>query len=167
MTPALFALVLLARRLHWKKHQGFGRRSAPDPTTVHAPAPLPHKKPGWVVHEVLRWKAFMGKGAGCRKVAGPFNRLQAPARAGKSFVSSPIRKPSLRAPQHFPRAARQAPHVNSVWGADLTFVRDHWGTRRPVLGVVDHGSRVCTEWAALVDKRSWTLTGHLRLATGQ
>ena len=58
-------------------------------------------------------------------------------------------------------------NVYSVWCVDLTFVRDHLGTRRPVLGVVDHGSRVCTEWAALVNKRSWTLIGHLRLATGQ
>ncbi len=32
--------------------------------------------------------------------------------------------------------------VNRVWGVDLTFVRDHHGLPRPVLGVVDHGSRV-------------------------
>jgi putative transposase len=57
--------------------------------------------------------------------------------------------------------------VNRVWGVDLTFVRDHHGTPRAVLGVVDHGSRVCTQLAAVVNKRGWTLIGHLCLAIGQ
>lgn len=49
----------------------------------------------------------------------------------------------------------------------LAFVRDHVGTPRPVLGVVDHGSRVCTQLASVVNKRGWTLVGHLCLAIGQ
>lgn len=170
VTPALFALILLARRLHRKKRQGFGRRPAPDPTTVAAPAPLTRKKPDWVVHEVLRLKALMGKQVGCRKVADTFNRLHAPTRVGKSFVSNTIRNHqyALLNISRDLRNKRPAPaSVNSVWGVDLTFVLSHCGTPRPVLGVVDHGSRVCTRLAAVINKRSWTLIGHLCLAIGQ
>ena len=153
VTPALFALILLARRLHRKKRQGFGRRPAPDPTTVAAPAPLTRKMPDWVVQEVLRLKALMGKQVGCRKVADTFNRLHAPTRVGKSFVSNTIRDHQYALLNIYRelRNKRPAPvSVNSVWGVDLTFVRDHCGTPRPVLGVVDHGSRVCTQLAAVV-----------------
>jgi hypothetical protein len=69
VTPVLFALAHLARCLHRKNRQGFVRRPASDPTAVDAPDPLTRKKPDWVVHEVLRLKALMGKHAGCRKVA--------------------------------------------------------------------------------------------------
>lgn len=170
VTPALFVLALLARRLHRKKRQGLARRPAPDSTTVDAPAPLTRKKPDWVVHEVLRIKALMGKHAGCRKVADTFNRLHAPTRVGKSFVSNTIRNHQyvlLNISREL-RDKRPAPvSINRVWGVDLTFVRDHLGTPRPVLGAVDHGSRVCTQLAAVVNKRSWTLIGHLCLAIGQ
>ena len=106
--PVLFALAHLAKRVRQQKRQGFARRPALDPTAVDAPAPLTRKKPDWVVHEVLRLKALMGKQVGCRKVADTFNRLHAPTRVGKSFVSDTIRPP-VRAGQHFPRTAQQAP----------------------------------------------------------
>jgi transposase InsO family protein len=170
VAPALFVLAHLARHLNRQKHQGFGRRSVVDPNAVDAPAPLTRKKPDWIVHEVLRLKALMGKHAGCRKVADTFNRLHAPTRVGKSFVSNTIlnHQYALLNISRELRDKRPAPvNVNSVWGVDLTFVRDHVGTPRPVLGVVDHGSRVCAQLAAVVNKRSWTLVGHLCLAIGQ
>ena len=170
VTPALLTLARLAKRFHRQSRQGFVRRPASDPTAVDAPTPLTRKKPDWVVHEVLRLKALMGKLAGCRKVADTFNRLHAPDRVGKSFVSNTIRNHqyALLNISRELRDKRPAPvNVNSVWGVDLTFVRDHVGTPRPVLGVVDHGSRVCTRLAAVVNKRSWTLIGHLCLAIGQ
>lgn len=86
VTPVLFALAHLAKRLRQQKRQGFARRAAPDTTAVDIPAPLTRKKPDWVVQEVLRLKALMGKQVGCRKVADTFNRLHAPIRVGKSFV---------------------------------------------------------------------------------
>lgn len=112
----------------------------------------------------------MGKQVGCRKVADTFNRLHAPTRVGKSFVSNTIRNHqyALLNISRELRDKRPAPvNVNSVWGVDLTFARGHLGTPRPVLGVVDHGSRVCTRLATVVNKRSWTLIGHLCLAIGQ
>lgn len=57
VTPALFALDHLARRLHRHRRQGFARRPVVNPTAVTAPAPLTRKKPDCVVHEVLRHQA--------------------------------------------------------------------------------------------------------------
>lgn len=132
--------------------------------------PRTRKKPEWVVLEVLRLKALMGKNVGCRKVADTFNRLHAPMRVGKSFVSITVRnyQYALLNISRELRVKRPAPvDINSVWGVDLTFVRDHQCTPRPVLGVVDHGSRICTRLTAVVNKCSWTMIGHLCLAIGQ
>ncbi len=167
---ALFALAYLANPLNRQKHQSFARRPTLDLTTTDVPAPLTRKKPDWVVQEVLRLKALMGKNAGCRKVADTFNRLHSPTRVGKSFVSDTIRNHQY-ALLNISRELRNKPpapvSVNSVWGIDLTFVRDHHGTPRPVLGAIDHGSRICAQLVAVANKRSWTLIGHLCLAIGQ
>jgi hypothetical protein len=40
VTPALFTLVLLARRHHRQRRQGFARHPVPDPTAVDVHAPL-------------------------------------------------------------------------------------------------------------------------------
>jgi len=148
VTPVLIALARLAKRLNRQQRQGLARRPAPDPAVIDALAPPTRKKPDWVLQEVLRLKALMGK----------------------SFVSDTIRN-RLYALLNITRELRdQRPApvgVNRVWGVDLTFVRDHHGTPRPVLGVVDHGSRVCTRLAAVINKRTWTLVGHLCLAIGQ
>ena len=168
--PVLFVLARLSKHLNRQERQGFARRPVTDPTALDDPAPLTRKKPDWVVQEVLRLKVLMGKSAGCRKMADTFNRLHAPTRVGKSFVSNTIRNHqyALLDISRELRNKRPAPvSVNSVWGADLTFVRDHRDRPRPVLGVVDHGSRVCTRLTAVVNKRSWTLIGHLCLAIGQ
>ncbi len=45
VTPALFALVYLAKRLNGQKRQGYARRSAQDILAVDAPAPLTRKRP--------------------------------------------------------------------------------------------------------------------------
>ena len=52
VTPVLFALARLAKRLTRQQRLGFARRPAPDPTAVDAPAPPTRKKPDWVVQEV-------------------------------------------------------------------------------------------------------------------
>ncbi len=167
---ALFALAYLANPLNRKTHQGYARRPVPNSTTDGAPASLTRKKPDWVVQEVLRLKALMGKNAGCRKDADTFNRLHAPTRVGKSFVSDTIRNHQY-ALLNISRELRYKPPapvpINHVWGIDLTFVRDHCGTPRPILGVIDHGSRICAQLVTVANKQSWTLIGHLCLSIGQ
>lgn len=76
----------------------------------------------------------MGKNAGCRKVADTCNRVHAPVRVGKSFVSDTIRNHQyalLNITREL-RDQRPAPvNVNRVWGVDLTFVQDHRSMPRP------------------------------------
>lgn len=133
-------------------------------------------KPAWVVREIVRLKALMPD-AGCRSLALVFNRrfaCHADARrrmtVGKSFVADTLRKHRYeieiarrrikhRVPQKMPR--------NLVWGLDMTGKRDAAGATHAILGFVDHGSRGLLTLAALPDKCSWTLLGHLFLAVGR
>jgi putative transposase len=122
-TPVLFVLARVAKRRNRQQRQGFARRPAPDPAVIDALAPPTRKKPEWVVQEVLRLKALMGKHAGCRKVAGTFNRLHAAHQVGKSFVSDTIRnhRYELLNITRELRDERPAPvRVNRVRGVDLT-----------------------------------------------
>ncbi|MDA8456865.1 hypothetical protein M4R22_19065 [Acidovorax sp. GBBC 3334] len=41
------------------------------------------------------------------------------------------------------------------------------GTRMHILGILDHGSRLCIRLQALPGKCTWTLLGHLLIAIGQ
>jgi transposase InsO family protein len=120
--------------------------------------------------EVLRIKALMGKNAGCRKVADTFNRLHTPMSVGKSFVSDAIKKHQyllLNISRELRDKRPRPTQINAVWGLDLTFVRESQSTQRTVFGAIDHGSRVCTRLVMILNKRSWTLIGHLCLAIGE
>ncbi|MCA0327754.1 MAG: integrase core domain-containing protein [Proteobacteria bacterium] len=137
-----------------------------------APADHPHhrKKADWILREVLRLKALMGRHAGCRKVATTFNRLRAPASVGKTFVAEAIKNHQylLRSIAREIRNRKPLPApINSTWAMDMTFVTDTEGATHACVGIIDHGSRVCTRLAVLLNKRSWTLLGHLCLAIGQ
>ncbi|MFZ2736876.1 MAG: hypothetical protein WAY02_01435, partial [Burkholderiaceae bacterium] len=163
------ALAFMARHRNLKNRQGFARKPTEDPPAPTLHSPLTRKKPEWMMLEVLRLKALMGKNAGCRKVADTFNRLHAPNSVGKSFVSDTIKNHQfllMSISRQLRESRPRAVPVNRVWGIDLTFVRDQTGSQRTVLGVVDHGSRLCTQLVAVLNKRSWTLIGHLCLAIG-
>ncbi len=56
---------------------------------------------------------------------------------------------------------------NLVWAIDLTGKQDAQGNIHSLFGLLDHGSRSLLTLAALPDKTSWTLLGHLFLAIGQ
>ena len=57
--------------------------------------------------------------------------------------------------------------INGVWALDLTFVTDANQATHTCIGILDHGSRFCTRLTVLLNKRSWTLLGHLCLAIGK
>jgi putative transposase len=57
--------------------------------------------------------------------------------------------------------------VNAVWGMDMSFLTDNSGKTHAFVGIIDHGSRVCTQLCVLLNKKSWTLLGHLCLAIGK
>jgi putative transposase len=129
------------------------------------------KKPDCVIAEVLRLKVLMGKHAGCRKVAQTFNQLHGPlVTVGKTFVSDVINghQYALVCLTRDMRAKKPVPvAVNAVWGMDMSFLTDDSGKTHAFVGIVDHGLRVCTKLAVLLNKKSWTLLGHLCLAIGK
>lgn len=129
------------------------------------------RKPDWVIREVLRLKVLMNH-AGCRKIAHTFNRLHAHGHTsvGKSFVAHCIQThqhalADLR--REMRNAVPRPVPVNAVWAMDLTFYADARGHQHMALGIIDHGSRLLTCLHTLVNKRSWTLLGHLCLAIGR
>ncbi|MDA8521009.1 integrase core domain-containing protein [Acidovorax sp. NCPPB 4044] len=65
---------------------------------------------------------------------------------------------------------RRVPHPlapNETWGLDLSSVPMTGGARMHILGILDHGSRLCIRLQALPGKCTWTLLGHLLIAIGQ
>lgn len=105
--------------------------------------------------EVLRLKALMSKNTGCRKVANTFNWLHVTtASVGKSFVGDTIKNYQYARMNISRQLLENRPkpvHVIGVWGVDLTFVRDHHGVQRTVLGAIDHRSRVCTQFVSVLN----------------
>jgi hypothetical protein len=78
---ALIFLALLLNLLRWYFRRGNQRKHFARCTGIVRVQPMlaaAHKKPDWVIAEVLRLKVLMGKHAGCRKVAQTFNRLHGP-----------------------------------------------------------------------------------------
>lgn len=147
----------------------FARKSALAlvPEVTHST----RRKPDWVIREVLRLKVLLGA-KGCRKIANTFNRLHAHSRTtvGKSFVAHCIHthQHALADLRREMRSAFPRPvPINAVWAMDLTFYTDASGRQHMALGIIDHGSRLVTCLHTLLNKRSWTLLGHLCLAIGR
>ncbi|MBT9591860.1 MAG: transposase family protein [Thiobacillus sp.] len=111
--------------------------------------------------------------AGCRKLAFIFNRRYAVSRrmkVGKSFVADTLREHRYEIEIERRRIKHRVPPAmprNLVWGLDMTGKTDSQGRLHMVLGLLDHGSRGLLTLAALPDKCSWTLLGHLFLAIGK
>jgi transposase InsO family protein len=124
------------------------------------PAALPrlrNRKPAWVVEEVIRLKALMAD-AGCRRVADTFNRLHAARHrmtVSKTWVAVAVRTHRLEIEERRREWKRRIPSsmpANRVWGLDLTGKADVEGEVHPILGIVDHGSRLAVSLRALPDK---------------
>jgi len=119
-----------------------GRPFIPAPICV-----LRTRKPAWVAEEVIRLKALMGD-LGCRKVAATFNRLHAARHMttiSKSYVANVVRRHQLEVEAMRRAWKRRIPHatpINRLWGLDLTAKSDVGGNLHPIIGIVDHGSRL-------------------------
>jgi len=120
------------------------------------------RKPDWVREEVLRLKALMD--AGCRKVADTFNHLHAHRgeTVGHSFVAMLVKSEAekiVRLRREFKHRKPRRTPKNLIWALDLTFLPGP-SEPRAVLGLVDHGSRLCL---ALRELRDRSTIGVLRL----
>ncbi len=151
LIPLVLALALVALILPplWSARK---RPASIPPSARRGATPPPRctfaqPKPPWVRREVLRLKALMPE-HGCRKVAVVFNHLYGKKRkttVGKTYVAVLLRRHAhevltlRRQLKH--RPPRPLP-VNTLWALDLTYLPDAPCTR-PVLGLVDAGSRAC------------------------
>lgn len=115
-----------------------------------------------MIEEVIRLKAHL-PGHGCRSIALTFNRLHA-ARHGttvsKSWVARLVRAKRLEIEARRREWKRRIPRPmasNLVWGLDLTGKMDARGDVHPILGIVDHGSRLAVSLEALSTKATVTI----------
>ncbi len=128
-------------------------------------------KPNWVKNEVIRLKAIMGNGVGCRKIANCFNRLYGERETvGKTYVANIIRDNHYLIMQERHKLKNKLPRwvaVNCTWAMDLSFYTTTDKISRPFLGIIDHGSRKALTLQTVINKSSWTLLGYLCLAIGK
>ncbi len=161
----LGAQLLVTNRTH---RAGNRPRTLPSTTEPH-PASL-HRfhlpKPPWVPRELLRLKALM-PGAGCRRIAHTFNRLHEGRRdvtVGKTFVAGVLRgrgEEVLRLRRDIKHRKPRLLARNVIWALDWTWINDPDGNSRPVLGVLDHGSRACLELRPVESRRTVALLRQL------
>jgi len=134
--------------------------AGPSPRRIHPP------KPRWVRREVLRLKALMPE-AGCRTIALTFNRLYRESRGmtvGKTFVAEELRangETVLRLRREIKHRWPRPLGRNVIWALDWTWVPGSDGRAKPVLGVLDHGSRACLELKPVESKRTIDLLRQL------
>jgi transposase InsO family protein len=125
-----------------------------------------------VIEEVIRLKSLMPD-AGCRRIADTFNRLHAARHrmtVSKSWVAVVVRKHRLEIVERRREWKRRIPSsipVNRMWGIDLTGKMDSAGIVHPILGIVDHGSRLAVGLQALPDKATITVLRALLEAIGR
>ncbi len=168
LLTATSLLLALALRLALC-HRSRGIRPAPK-TRSKLTRPPVHRfhppKPPWVRREVLRLKALMPE-AGCRRIAQAFNRLHRDRRGmtvGKTFVADTLRDHGeellrLRRQIKHPRPRRLARNI--VWALDWTWMAGPEDESRPILGVLDHGSRARLELEPVESRRTVALLRRL------
>ena len=145
---------------------GLGRRAVVAVSCKSQP------KPAWAIREIIRLKALM-QDAGCRTIAHAFNRRYAASRkmtVGKTLVADTIRQHRYEIEVTRRTLKHRVPSAlpcNLVWAIDLTGKGDAAGNMHMIFGMVDHGSRALLTLAALPNKASWSLLGHLFLAIGK
>ncbi len=118
---------------------------------------LNQKKPPWVSGEVLRLKALMPHN-GCRKIAATFNHMhrRRGESIGKTYVANVLRDNGHKLAEIRRDIRRRKPRLvprNLIWGLDLTYL-GHPQDSKPILGIVDHGTRACIALRGLPSKGS-------------
>lgn len=145
------------------------------PLKLANPTPAPYRnkrKPAWVVHKVIRLKAFHPQ-ASCRSIEQTFNRLYSVnygMTVSSSYVHYTIQDhyyEILELRRRFKHRIPRPMTINEVWAIDMTGKGDVFGAVHPILGIVEHGSRKLLSLEALDNKNAWTLLGHLFIAIGR
>lgn len=148
-------------------------KKKPLKPTIPASAPYRNKrKPAWVVHQIIRLKAFHPQ-ASCRSIEQTFNRIYSVKRGmtvSSSYVHYTIQNHHyevLELRRKFKHRIPRTTAINAVWAIDMTGKGDIFGGIHSLLGIIDHGSRKLLSLEALDNKNAWTLLGHLFVAIGR
>lgn len=128
---------------------------------------LHRRKPEWVIEAILRLKAWTPK-AGCRRIAEAFNRKNEADgfTVSMSFVAKVIinnghKLLKLRQSLNGQSRTLHQPDRNDTWAMDMTTVTGADKKQRLLLGLIDHGTRLCVHLNELSDKRAITIWRHL------
>ena len=113
-------------------------------------------KPPWVVKEVLKLKAFSNEG--CRSVTYMFNRRYSGSRnmtVSKTYVAYTIKKHQYEIQVLRRKIKHKRPRnipINKIWAMDLTFLTNRSKSQVPILGIIDHQSRLSLKLSQLQTK---------------
>jgi putative transposase len=162
-------LLLFALLAYWQRlSKPFTRRIKRKPVAVQKHRFNP--KPQWVTDAVIRLKVFMPS-SGVRTIAITFNRIYAKRETvSKSFVAKVLRNYRYAITMQRRDMRNRKPiaiPANATWGLDLCGKQDTAGVVHPILGIVDHGSRVAITLTAIRNMNFYTLAGHVLLAIGR
>jgi putative transposase len=166
----LFAVVVF---LHWQRvNKRFTRRLKRKevPAQQHRFNP----KPQWVIDTIIRLKSLMPN-EGVRTIASfasyAFNRIHGNRETvGKSFVANVILKHHYAIVMQRRDMRNRKPvaiAANATWGLDLCGKHDDAGVIHPILGIVDHGSRVAITLNPIANMNFYTLAGQVLIAIGR
>ncbi len=127
-------------------------------------------KPQWVINAVIRLKVFMPS-AGVRSIANTFNRIYGKhTTVSKSFVAKVLHNNQYAVEVQRRDMRNRIPiaiPANATWGLDLCGKQDDARVVHPILGIVDHGSRVAITLNAIANMNFYTLAGHVLIAVGR
>ena len=154
----LLAIALFVQQLRINRR--FTRRLRRKPIALQKHRFSP--KPQWVIDAIIKLKAFMPS-AGVRTIASTFNRIHGKRETvSKSFVAKVILKHRYAiAIQRRDMRNRKpiAMPANATWGLDLCGKQDVVCEVHPILGIVDHGSRLAVLLIAIANMNFYTLAG--------
>ena len=113
-------------------------------------------KPPWVLREVLKLKALSNEG--CRSVTYMFNRRYSGSRnmtVSKTYVAYTVKKHQYEIQVLRRKIKHKRPRnipINVIWAMDLTFLANQSKSQIPILGIIDHQSRLSLSLTKLKTK---------------
>jgi putative transposase len=162
LIPALHYLLLLYQQRFNKR---FTRRLKRKPVAVKKYRF--NAKPQWVIDAVIYLKVFMPN-VRVRSIANTFNRMHSNrATVSKSFVAKVLRNNQYAIEVQRRDMRNRSPAAipaNATWGLDLCGKQDDAGVVHPILGILDHGSRVAITLNPIANMSFYTLAAHVLIA---
>jgi hypothetical protein len=146
----------------------FGRRLIVKDVKPRGSSVRFQPKPAWVIEDLIRLRAHFPS-LSLAKLAHTFNRIHAQKESvSKSYVYKIVllHRHSIEARRQEFRTRKPVKiPINAEWGLDLTGKGDAYGNTHNILGIIDHGSRLAISMRQIAHANTWTLLGHLFIAS--